>query len=153
VWSAQRACSCSDHQVFLSSCMRGRGRKLMAIQTEACSCQQEAVRSAARDCASAAPSVQTPKSACELAARCSMQRPDCGRHFVLSHSRKAGFGIESVSDPEFRLEECSTCSMVLLRVLLQKRALDLMSTENSGYKRECVLFIGTQFSNLYTSSD
>ena len=31
----QRACSCSDHQAFACLCMRGRGQKLVAIQTVA----------------------------------------------------------------------------------------------------------------------
>ena len=38
VWSAQSSCNCSDHQTFACLCMRGRGRKLVAIQTEACVC-------------------------------------------------------------------------------------------------------------------
>jgi hypothetical protein len=38
VWSAQSSCNCSDHQTFACLCMRGRGRKLVAIQTEACEC-------------------------------------------------------------------------------------------------------------------
>ena len=35
---AQSSCNCSDHQTFACLCMRGRGRKLVAIQTEACVC-------------------------------------------------------------------------------------------------------------------
>ena len=38
VWSAQSSCNCSDHQTFACLCMRGRGRKLVAIQTKACVC-------------------------------------------------------------------------------------------------------------------
>ena len=38
VWIAQSSCNCSDHQTFACLCMRGRGRKLVAIQTEACVC-------------------------------------------------------------------------------------------------------------------
>ena len=38
VWSAQSSCNCIDHQTFACLCMRGRGRKLVAIQTEACVC-------------------------------------------------------------------------------------------------------------------
>ena len=33
---AQSSCNCIDHQTFACLCMRGRGRKLVAIQTEAC---------------------------------------------------------------------------------------------------------------------
>jgi len=36
VWSAQSSCNCSDHQTFACLCMRGSGRKLVAIQTEVC---------------------------------------------------------------------------------------------------------------------
>ena len=36
--SAQSSCNCIDHQTFACLCMRGRGRKLVAIQTEACVC-------------------------------------------------------------------------------------------------------------------
>ena len=32
------SCNCIDHQTFACLCMRGRGRKLVAIQTEACVC-------------------------------------------------------------------------------------------------------------------
>ena len=35
---AQSSCNCIDHQTFACLCMRGRGRKLVAIQTEACVC-------------------------------------------------------------------------------------------------------------------
>ena len=38
VWIAQSSCNCSDHQTFACLCMRGRRRKLVAIQTEACVC-------------------------------------------------------------------------------------------------------------------
>jgi hypothetical protein len=43
VWSALSACSCSDNQAFACLCMRGRGRKLVAIQTEAHACQQQSL--------------------------------------------------------------------------------------------------------------
>ena len=39
VWSTQSACSCSTHQAHPCACPRGRGRKLVAIQTEARACQ------------------------------------------------------------------------------------------------------------------
>ena len=39
VWSTQSVCSCSTHQAHPCACPRGRGRKLVAIQTEARACQ------------------------------------------------------------------------------------------------------------------
>ena len=54
-------CSCSDHQAFACLCMRGRGRKLVAIQTEAHACQQQSLVVCL---ASASLSAQPPKSEC-----------------------------------------------------------------------------------------
>jgi hypothetical protein len=63
------SCSCSDHQAFACSCIRGRERKFVAILTEARACHQEALLSAARESLSAAPWAQPPKTECEHASR------------------------------------------------------------------------------------
>ena len=57
-------CSCSDHQAFACLCMRGRGRKLVAIQTEAHACQQQSLVVCLAGSASATLSAQPPKSEC-----------------------------------------------------------------------------------------
>ena len=57
-------CSCSDHQAFACLCMRGRGRKLVAIQTEAHACQQQSLVVCLAGSASAMLSAQPPKSEC-----------------------------------------------------------------------------------------
>ena len=41
--SSRSVCRCIDHQVFACLCMRGRGRKLVAIQTEAHACQEQSL--------------------------------------------------------------------------------------------------------------
>jgi hypothetical protein len=88
LWSAQRACSCSDHQAFACSCMQGRGRKLVAIQTQSRACQQEAVRSAARTERLQRRRCRRPSRNASSQRDGSLQRPDCGRNFVLLHSRQ-----------------------------------------------------------------
>ena len=68
VWSAQSSCNCSDHQTFACLCMRGRGRKLVAIQTEAHACQEQSLAVCRAGSVSATPLAQPPKSECECSA-------------------------------------------------------------------------------------
>ena len=64
LWSAQSVCSCSDHQAFACLSLRGRGRKLVAIQTEAHACQQQSLVVCLAGSASGTLSAQPPKSEC-----------------------------------------------------------------------------------------
>ena len=62
------ACRCIDHQAFACLCMRGRGRKLVAIQTEAHACQEQSLAVCRAGSVSATPLAQPPKSECECSA-------------------------------------------------------------------------------------
>ena len=67
--SSRSVCRCIDHQAFACLCMRGRGRKLVAIQTEAHACQEQSLAVCRAGSASATPSAQPPKSECACSAR------------------------------------------------------------------------------------
>ena len=62
------ACRCIDHQAFACLCMRGRGRKLVAIQTETHACQEQSLAVCRAGSVSATPLAQPPKSECECSA-------------------------------------------------------------------------------------
>ena len=63
------ACRCIDHQAFACLCMRGRGRKLVAIQTEVHACQEQSLDVCRAGSVSATPLAQPPKSECECSSR------------------------------------------------------------------------------------
>jgi len=67
--SSRSVCRCIDHQAFACLCMRGCGRKLVAIQTEAHAYQEQSLAVCRAGSVSAMPSAQPPKSECECSAR------------------------------------------------------------------------------------
>jgi len=66
--SSRSLCRCIDHQAFACLCMRGRCRKLVAIQTEAHACQEQSLAVCRAGSVSATPLAQPPKSECECSA-------------------------------------------------------------------------------------
>jgi len=62
--SRRSVCRCIDHHVFACLCMRGCGRKLVAIQTEAHACQEQNLAVCLACSASVTQSAQPTKSEC-----------------------------------------------------------------------------------------
>ena len=107
-------CSCSDHQAFACLCMRGRGRKLVAIQTEAHACQQQSLVVCLAGSASATLSAQPPKSECvrqrckyKIASdiSCDSARVQQQHDRYMTRARSAAVSLGGVSRPVLDLRQ------------------------------------------------